>query len=290
MSKVRTWRRFRPKIKAENSGHQLYDLVRLEINQLLPRVKRLQWNEANWLNSAIDNLEKRNNKIPDGLRTVEVAASRIALVVMQTPRAARAQVMMDRHRGGYKEREKRLFELIDFNDAYVSAVLSLPEDQLSEFPMRLKSEMDLFARRLHVQAFTDDQYEAITHGLSREIAVYRGAVAEGLQVRMTSRVQDAMGIDMVITDPDSGKSINIDCKTRSSFFFRLVDLERQGRMSSNEKEYCEIAGYCIVNHGSIPVVLVRIATKYLGEIDNFSFVDTAPLGILLRSALNDHGQ
>jgi len=291
--RVGVWRRFRPRVTYDNSRHELYQLVQAEIQRAVPHMRRLNWQDDRWLNDAIKRLLAKAEQYPEGERNVAIASTWIALTVLQSPRAARAQVQMDKHHGGYKERKARLFELIDFNDAFVSSVLALPEEYLAEFNQRLFIEMAAFCKKLRVSSFTAEQFEAINHGLSREIAVYRGAIAEGLGASMTSRVQDAKGVDMIITDPHSHRSINIDCKTSSSFHFRLVDRHRQGRMSDQAKLRCETQGYCSTINGkhefAVDVVLVRIDTELLGKIHNFTFSDTSRLGILLRSALEDHG-
>ena len=62
-------------------------------------------------------------------------------LVAMTPQAARAQNAMDKHHGGYKNREARLMELIAFNDLFVDTVLSLPEDELPLFTEKLFSAM-----------------------------------------------------------------------------------------------------------------------------------------------------
>lgn len=218
----------------------------------------------------------------------------LAALILQAPNAARAQREMDEHHGGYRNREARLYELIDFNDTFVDTVLSLASDMLPEFNERLRVELNRFCSQLHVAGFSDQQFEAITHGLSREIAVYCAARSVGYIAHMTSRAQDAMGIDMIITDPETKKSINIDVKTHSAFHFRLIELEHQHRMDENKRYHCELAGYCVVQNGhgdqAVETVLVRVATEILGEIRDFNFVDTSPIATLLASALRDHGR
>lgn len=54
-------------------------------------------------------------------------------LILQAPRAAVAQEQMDKHPHGYRAKQERLFELIDFNDTFVSAVLSMPEEEIATF-------------------------------------------------------------------------------------------------------------------------------------------------------------
>ena len=200
---------------------------------------------------------------------------------------------MDEHPHGYRNRHERLFELIDFNDTLVSAVLALPESELPQFADVAKRAMDAFCKRVKSRCFSNEQFEAIVHGLSREIAVYRGAKAEGYEVSMTSRTQDALGIDMVIRDPASGRSINVDCKTHSAFYYRLKDLVHEGRMTTEESAIAEDKGYCRVVNGDdsqrVAIILWRIDEQTYGDIQAFSLADPARLGNALHDIIQAEG-
>lgn len=218
----------------------------------------------------------------------------LALLILQAPQAARAQDDMDRHRGGYSNRQARVYELIDFNDTFVSLVLSVPAEEHEVLADRIWNEITNFCEKYHAMSFREEQFDAIVHGLSREIAVYQGARAEGLHARMTSRVQDARGIDMIITDPMTRRSIEVDCKTKSSFHFRLLHLEQKRRIDEEYRMRCELAGFCPIAGGprseQSHTILLRIATDELGPIHDFSFEDTRPLGERLRVAIAEHGK
>lgn len=137
--------------------------------------------------------------------------------------------------------------------------------------------------------FTDEQFDAITHGLSREIAVYKAVKKhEGLSVQMSSRVQDSRGMDMIIRD-SSGKEMGIDCKTRSSFHFRLIELKRKGVITEEQRLSAELRGFAVLTKGKhddfVQTTLLRIATHDLGEIHHYQFVDSSRFIELLRQAL-----
>jgi len=222
-----------------------------------------------------------------------VAWAWLKALVLQAPQAALAQVQMDRHPHGYKSRGERLYELIDFNDAFVSTVLALPTGELADFAIELRRLMDWFCKRVGVRTFTDEQYEAIVHGLEREIAVYRGVQAEGLRVQMTNRASDALGIDMVISDPSSGKSVNIDCKAPSAYRHRIYDLLREGRLREDEVMAAEVLGYIGEINGhkgqKVKVILWRIDTAKYSEIRSFGFTDTTEIGKSIRAILETYG-
>ena len=133
--------------------------------------------------------------------------------------------------------------------------------------------MDRFCKYLKAPCFSNEQWEAITHGLSREIAVYRTAKELGYTVRMTSRRQDAMGVDMVITDARRGRSLNVDIKTRSSFHFRLKDLVKEGRIPEMQREAAEHNGFCMVINGhgveAVHTILLRIDEETYGRVLSF---------------------
>ncbi len=288
------WQRFRPKTRgalADKTAYEpesLYARARAIVDEAM-RTTRISAGErrrgVKHASRAAQALRERGMHDPVHL---------LAMLLLQAPAAVMAQREMDSRHGGYRNRQARIYELIDFNDTFVDTVFSLHDHDLASFPERLKDEIDRFCERLHTPSFTPQQFEAITHGLSREIAVYRGAKRAGYLVRMTSRVQDAMGVDMVITDPDTKKSINIDVKTRSAYHFRLLDLERQNRIDTSRRLQCELAGFCTIRNtrGSqnVDTVLFRVATDDLGEIRDFDFVDIEPLTALIADALKHHGQ
>lgn len=294
MAVINKWQRFRPR---ERRG-ALDDVTVYEQDTIYSRARsivaeamhdarslRPDWSLKKVVRAARSVRERsEKNRLPEYF---------LAALILQTPNAVRAQAEMDKRHGGYNNRQARLFELIDFNDTFVDTVLSLDEALLSDFNQRLWHELEIFCSSQRVNNFTPKQFDAIVHGLSREIAVYRGAKKEGYIVRMTSRSQDAMGVDMIITDPETKKSIAIDVKTHSSFRWRLIELQRRRRLDEEKRLQCELAGFCTLRNGkgdnAVDTVLFRVATDRLGKITNYSFEDTTALGVLIGDALAHHG-
>jgi hypothetical protein len=223
--------------------------------------------------------------LPRDDRAHEAARLRAQLLA-QTPQAAIAQQQMDTHKHGYHNRDKRLYELIDFNDTFVALVLATRHADLPGFADQLKKDMADACQRLSTPMFSDQQYDAIVRGLAREIAVYRSAKYMGFDVHMTNRTEDAFGIDLVITQPSTQKVLNIDCKTPPSFRHRLEDLVDHGRITENDLITGDANGYLTViqrrGSESVPVTLFCILPDRLGEIHDFSFDEPEKL----RGALN----
>lgn len=243
------------------------------------------------LSSAIDEMRRRAQGSDDS----DHAQYLLALLLLQAPRAARAQMAMDkRHGGSYRHRHKRLFELIDFNDAFVDTVLALRADQRASFTQQFYVYAQEFCRRMRTHMFTHEQYEAIVNGLSREIAVYLGARAEGFDVHMTSRVADGLGVDMQIRWPESGRYINIDCKTTNAYLHRVEDLRREGRLAEHEVTVALTRGYVrsVNGHRSdqVKVVLFSIVPEVLGELRNFEFTHTELLAAKLHEVIRVYGE
>lgn len=295
MVALNKWQRFRPR---ERRG-TFDDITVFEKDTIYVRAREVITEAMHQARSA-----KPSRSLRRISRAAKIVKSRseqnqlpeyfLASLILQTPNAVKAQREMDRRHGGYNNRQARLYELIDFNDTFVDTVLSLDESLLEDFTQRLWHEIDVFCRAQRVDNFSLRQFDAIVHGLSREIAVYRGAKKEGYLARMTSRSQDAMGIDVIITDPETKKSIAVDVKTKAAFRWRLVQLEKRRRIDEEKRLQCELAGFCTMRNGkgeeSVDVVLLRIATDRLGKIDNYSFNDTAALGGLIADALENHGK
>lgn len=213
----------------------------------------------------------------------------IAILIAEAPRVSEAQADMDDHRGGYRNHKARLYELIDFNDVFVETILALPSYELTDFEQQLKKAMSDMCDEVYAFMLSDKQYEAITHGLSREIAVYKAAKELGYDVRMTSRVEDAHGVDMIIRDA-RGRSMSIDCKTRSSYHFRLLDIKKDGFISEQERLDAELQGFIVLTRGKhsdfVRTTLFRVSTEDLGEIRAFSFVDSTKFADLLKRAMD----
>lgn len=211
-------------------------------------------------------------------------------LLRQAPAAAQAQHQMDSHSHSYHTNKTRLYELIDFNDTFVALALSLKPEERSGFVERLKADMARACQEQHMPMFTDEQFEAITKGLSREVAVYLGALSQGFQARMTTRAQDAMGVDMVITDPVSKQSLNVDCKTPSAYHFRIKDLVEQGRMSEQDAERADLQGFAHEVNGqgdeAVAVTLLRIDPNEMGDIKDFVFTDSGLFGRQLRTVFS----
>lgn len=294
----KTWQRFgdyRAKRQRGVSG-SLYEDVQISLRNEVPIASR-RWRgqpDVGYLKPLIEQAKREATDVQnsDALSGAK-AWHWLRALVLRAPQAALAQAQMDRHKHGFPARGERLYELIDFNDAFVSAALALDSVLLPGFSDEAKRLMDWFCKRVGIRGFSNEQYQAIVQGLSREIAVYRGVQAEGLQATMTSRVSDALGIDMIISDPASGKSVNIDCKAPSAYRHRIYDLLHEGRLSGEEVTAAETLGYIgeLNGHGHerAEVILWRIERERYGEIVAFSFGDTKPLGQAIRAILETYG-
>ncbi len=279
MSKI--WRRFRPSPgRLQKLGGDVFARAEQLVAQQ-PIPKRHMWQRRDYsaLNSIIHSLLEHGEKTynPEML---------LASLILQAPRAVSAQKKMDKHPHGFHDKEARLDELITFNDTYVSAILALEPYDRKLANERIKQRMDQFCKQLHATAFSNEQWEAITHGLSREIAVYIASRELGYDTQMTSRRADALGVDMVMVHPLSGRRLNIDVKTRSSFHFRLIDLAREGRISERQREAAEYAGYCVVVNGhgeeAIQTTLLRIDEETYGRVIDFRLERPEILGEKLK--------
>jgi len=286
--RLKGWRRFRPRAMRPGPA-DVFTVAGSRLEQRLESVYGRGWPNvrAEQLDEAIDAQRRLIGSLGSPIDW-------LVLVILQAPRAARAQQQMDRHPHGYNGRQTRLYELIDFNDAFVSTVLALPAAQLVGFTDKLHSEVSRFCHQVGARMFEPEQWEAIVRGLSREVAVYRAAQAAGYDVDMTDRRTDAFGIDMVISDPETGKSVNVDCKTPSSYFLRLQELVRDGRLAEDVAIRADQSGHCMVVHErdgvGTEVVLLRISPEVFGEVEDFAFTNQRGTAGMIRQILTDYGR
>lgn len=275
----------------------LYEDVQNELRSKVPIASR-RWRKQQDLSYLLPLITESKHAANEAEISASLSGARawawLMTLALQVPQAANAQRQMDAHPHGYRAKNERLYELIDFNDAFVSAVLALPEQEFSRFANETERLLQWFCKRVGVRSFSTEQYHAIVQGLSREIAVYKGVQAEGLQAAMTSRTSDALGIDMVISDPASGKSVNIDCKAPSSYRHRVYNLLHEGRLSEEEVDAAEQLGYIaeLNGHGNqkAEIVVWRISTEEYGPIHNFHFDSTRQLGNAIHKIIETYGE
>ncbi len=298
------WRRWKPKqaavavVAQEHIADDRRVWERVERRIAVLKTSRRPWRQhggVEWLEPLIQSAKDHAYRLDTGHESTEERADAwLYALVLQAPRAAVAQESMDEHPQGYHNKEKRLFELIDFNDAFVAAVLALPDDELPYFPTKAKQLLDTMCKKAGTRCFSNEQWSVIVHGLSREIAVYRGVQQEGFAAEMTSRASDAFGIDMRITDSKTLRVVNVDIKTRSAYHYRIHDLFRDGRLSEEELLMAERRGFVRVYNSrngepKVPVVIWSIDHEVLGEIRDFTFLSTQALGEMLRAIIVHYG-
>lgn len=242
--------------------------------------------EMNDLDRKIDKLKKKFD------RTGQPMDGLVALFA-QAPRAVLAQLQMDKHPHGYQEKQAKLYELIDFNDTFDSVILALDDHNRERFVDKAKDAIDRTCARVGAPTFTDEQWQAIVRGLSREIAAYIAAKNSGFHTIMTPRSQDALGVDIQVMDPESNRYVNLDIKSPSAFRRRLEHLVREDRLTERELLAADERSYAVTlnGHGTnkVKVVVLGIVPDYFGMIDNFAFEDTKPMQAMLVRLINEHG-
>jgi hypothetical protein len=258
-----------------------YEVARQRVKQSLQR------------RPEVHDLDRKIDKWKLQAKRTNVTTDWLTAFFAQAPRAVLAQAQMDKHPHGYRDKQARLFELIDFNDTFEGAVLSMNDAERAKFAEEGRRGCDYTCTLVNVPLFSDEQWDAIVKGLSRELAVYLAAQRNGFYAYMTSRAQDAMGIDMQIKDPESGAYINLDVKAPSAFRHRLEDLVHEGRLNEHELLRADEQSYAVVHNGhggqASEVILYCILPDRFGEVANFRFVDEAPMRDMLGTLIDRHG-
>lgn len=263
------------------SSTDIFDCAEQQVVDLLQRRP-----EVPDLDREIPRLQKRFDRTGtplDGLSSI----------IAQAPRASLAQIQMDKYPRGYHDKQARLLELIDFNDAIDGTILSLSPEQRRVFPERLKQAADRMCRRVGAPCFSNEQWDAIMRGLAREIAVYLAAKNSGFYAYMTSRTQDALGIDIQVQDPQSKRYINIDIKSPSSFRHRLEQLVKEDRLTERELLIADEKSYANVINGHgvqrVKVILLSTLPDMFGPVEDFEFVDQSAMREMLSFLIQNYG-
>lgn len=258
-----------------------FDCAEEEVTHLLQR--RPQIHD---LDRDIDRLRRR-------FETSGLSHDGTVALLAQVPRAVLAQLQMDTFPRGYRNKEERLFELIDFNDTLVDTILGLDDVLRAQFSERVEQAADRICRRVGAPCFSSEQWEAIIRGLTREVAVYLAAKDYGFRAWMTDRAHDALGVDIQIQDPDDGRYINIDVKTPSSFRHRMEELVSEGRLTAHDLYVGDQQSYIIERNGrgthQVEVIVLCILPDLFGDLANWRFVDAEPMRQKLNQLIRDHG-
>ncbi len=285
------WRHFRPrrilkKLKSlprsPQIKHDIFSEVGAYVMGQLPR-RRPKPHRMDDLIVQFRSRAEATNKPEDWL----------AALFIQTPRAAKSQQLLDQYSHGYHDKKARVFELIDFNDTFVGTVLSLSEHDRCCFAEQAKKQMDRVCFHVHTEMFSDEQWTAIVRGLTREIAVYQAARDRGFDAFMPNRTADALGVDLQVRDPETGRYINVDVKTPSSFRRRLEDLVQQGRLTEQDLLLADQRSYVVEtngkNGGSIQVILLCMLPDRFGEFGHFRLQNSEPMRQMLNYLIREYG-
>lgn len=263
------------------NGNDFFDCAEEEVVSLLQRRP-----EVHALDNDIDRLRARFHK--SGL-----AQDGLVALLAQVPRAVLAQLQMDQFPHGYRNKQERLLELIDFNDTLVSIILGVNDDIRKQFAERAKQAADRICKRVGAPCFTNDQWTAIIRGLTREVAVYLAAREHGFNAWLTDRAHDALGVDIQIQDPEDGRYINLDVKTPSSFRHRMEQLVHENRLTEHELLRGDQQSYIIEHNGhgnrKVEIIVLCILPDLFGDLADWRFVQPESMRHVLNKLIREHG-
>lgn len=258
-----------------------FDCAEEEVVSLLQRRP-----EVNALDSDIDRLRKRHTRS-------NLAHDGLVALIAQAPRAVLAQQQMDKLPHGYRNKQERLYELIDFNDTLVATILAMDDGLRRQFAERTKQAADRICKRVGAPCFTNEQWTAIVRGLTREVAVYLAARDHGFNAWLTDRAHDALGVDMQVQDPESGRYINLDVKTPSSFRHRMEQLVKENRLTERELLRGDEQNYIVEHNGHgihrTEIIVLCILPDTFGDLADWRFVDPRAMHNMLNQLIRDHG-
>ena len=96
-----------------------------------------------------------------------------------------------------------------------------------------------------------------------------------------------------VRDPETGRYINVDVKTPSSFRHRLEDLVQQGRLTEQELLLADERSYVVEtngkNGGSIQVIVLCILPDKFGEFGHFRLQNSEPMRQMLNFLIREYG-
>lgn len=272
----------RPEVVSYHYSNQdFFDVAEQRVASLLQR------------RPEVNNLDKRIGPLRERFVATKHPLDGVVALLAQVPRAVLAQEQMDKYPHGYRNKEKRLYELIDFNDTMVDTILLMNDELRQQFADRVKQAADRICKRVGAPCFSDEQWRAIIRGLTREVAVYLAARENGFDAFLTDRASDALGIDLQVRDPEDNRYINLDVKTPSSFRHRMEQLIREDRLTEKQLIKGDELSYIIEFNGRgsqrTQVVVLCILPDLFGDLADWRFVNSEPMRQKLNQLIREHG-
>ena len=170
----------------------------------------------------------------DSMRTSELAAHYLALVLLGIPRAARAQRISDTPGTARAQKERAVHTLSQFNYDLATALLYMSPQARGDIRNRLERlDRLLIAGTWHLDSLGKDLPRRIT-GAECEVAAFTAletALPKQWEVKRATRAEDQSGIDIIVTD-DAGVDLLLDVKSRTAFQEAVDTFEARTSRSS----------------------------------------------------------
>lgn len=212
----------------------------------------------------------------DEMTTTELTANQIALAMLESPLAAKADKDQQTNPArNPHDRAKRVGSLIQFNHDLAATLSHMSPNMIADFPQKLLERTHkLFGDKLRLPTFDRQDFNRIVAGVSREVAFSRalqGLLPEGWKLRHATVREDLIGIDIVVDTPDG--PINIDTKTSGAFEKALASLWADHRISQAEYDAALEDRFVQIttNDGRDMRAVYVLDADSLGEVRNFEY-------------------
>jgi hypothetical protein len=230
----------------------------------------------------------------DEWSTSDLSANRMALLVLGIPAAARAQERMDTRRT--HDRALDVGSLSRFNRDLSGVMLEMPPSMLPEFPDRLRRRSEnLLYQQWGLPVLNEVQFNRITNGISREVAVLRAlqeTLPEEWNLRQGTPQEDMLGTDAVVVD-NEGRELRMDMKTDYAFAHILDDLEAGDWITPEQARRGAEDGY-VYSPGRTPagekVYTCVFNADALGKITDCQYEDPFAVFEFVEQQFEQQGQ
>jgi hypothetical protein len=241
--------------------------------------------------------ESLANTDTDDWTTSRLAANYAALVLLEMPEAARAQLTLNRagHQG--PDLDTHIETMAQFNQDLAQALAYMPRSMIPTFTDNLMTRAEAGLGDRHgLDVLRREQFYAVMSGVSREVAFWRAltvVLPEDWTIEPADAELDRKGTDLTIVT-GTNERLAIDVKAQRAFDRRLKKFSRSSAdrqtLTSDEVNEAIMYGFFyspmpVTDEVAGPVCIIN--ADHLGDIRDFEYTDTSRVAELVEKLFAD---
>jgi hypothetical protein len=188
----------------------------------------------------------------DSWPTSQLTANRLALVVLGTPNAVRAQETLDADENGHlspRRRRENVMTLSTYNNELGDALTYMHPSMFEDLAERLQARnKNLIEGKWNLPSMDKNGINILLGGKNREVRFLRAfqkfdqEFTDGWEAEQSDTFNDLLGIDITVKNQE-GQQLYLDSKTRNAFDRQVLKQQAEGWITAEQAETAMESGY-----------------------------------------------